>query len=428
MFTSRVLVTIGGVVGLSMATLAQPSDPAPAAPAVNTAPAKDAQPAAPAHVMSKEAADLIAKAQAAAKTVNDVTATVESVNGDKTSKGKVVIVLQDGQIPFGNWRFEPVPAKADGPTKVFAFDGTTIRITNSKKKEMTESAVQGFGIPSGDAGNLIPMWFMDIRQDRLGHLGLQVVEQVIETGADEKIDGEKVVTVRQIREAKLSAEQGGGVERTVTETVRMSLGSDNLARRYEQTFEATGKGGMKQVTKQTYTDVKVNKAPAADTFALKAPAGYTTRTLDPNGPNLAVSEGDAALNFSLKDADGKTYTLADFKGKVVLMDFWATWCGPCKMAMPSVQKIHEAFKDKGVAVIGVDTWEREDGAGPAYIKEKGYTYLNLVKGDDLAKEYEINAIPTMLLLDKEGKIIRILQGFGDEEEAELTKLINEKLK
>src|SRR6266567_2066513 len=67
--------------------------------------------------------------------------------------------------------------------------------------------------------------------------------------------------------------------------------------------------------------------------------------------------GATAPDWELSDADGKLQTLAQYRGKIVVLDFWATWCGPCAEVMPQMQKLHEKYKDKGVAVFGVSSWE-----------------------------------------------------------------------
>src|SRR5947199_8917493 len=73
---------------------------------------------------------------------------------------------------------------------------------------------------------------------------------------------------------------------------------------------------------------------------------------------LAV--GATAPDWELSDADGKLQTLAQYRGKIVVLDFWATWCGPCAEVMPQMQKLHEKYKDRGVTVFGVSSWEKND--------------------------------------------------------------------
>jgi thiol-disulfide isomerase/thioredoxin len=105
-------------------------------------------------------------------------------------------------------------------------------------------------------------------------------------------------------------------------------------------------------------------------------------------------------------------TLASLKGKVVLLDFWATWCGPCKAAMPSIQKIHDDYKDKGVAVLGVNTWEKKEDGAKKYMESKGFNYGCLLKGDDLATAYGVTGIPTLVVIGKDGKVALVEVGMG----------------
>lgn len=139
---------------------------------------------------------------------------------------------------------------------------------------------------------------------------------------------------------------------------------------------------------------------------------------------LAV--GAQAPEWTLKDAAGKEHKLSEFKGKVVVMDFWATWCGPCKKAMPSIQKTHEKFKDKGVVVIGVSTWEK-DGDPVTYMKEKGFNYSLYLKGDEVAKQYGVTGIPAFFVIGGDGKIVFAEQGFDPSDEKKLEKVIEQHL-
>lgn len=188
-----------------------------------------------------------------------------------------------------------------------------------------------------------------------------------------------------------------------------------------------------------YFDFKFNQKPADDTFVLPTPEGFTAEEADAaalgldamgggdEAPELKVAAGDDAPAFTLKDTAGTEVTLASLKGRVVLLDFWATWCGPCKAAMPSIQKIHEHFKDKPVSIIGVNTWEEKPTAAADYMKKKGFTYGCLLKGDDLATAYGISGIPTLVLIDANGKVLDISVGFDPAEEDALIKKIEAQL-
>ncbi|HYE02725.1 MAG TPA: redoxin domain-containing protein [Phycisphaerales bacterium] len=140
------------------------------------------------------------------------------------------------------------------------------------------------------------------------------------------------------------------------------------------------------------------------------------------GPSI----GDPAPAWTLKDSAGKEHKLADYKGKIVVMDFWATWCPPCKKAMPDVQKLHEAYKDKGVAVFGVNTWEKGDAA--KYMSDNKYTYGLLMKGDDVAKDYGVTGIPVFIIVGPDGTVIYKEVGYDPKNYDKMVKVIDEALK
>lgn len=139
--------------------------------------------------------------------------------------------------------------------------------------------------------------------------------------------------------------------------------------------------------------------------------------------------------FTMKSTDGKTHTNASLKGKVVLFDFWATWCGPCKAISPMIEKLHKEFKSKGVMVVGANVWERNgsktqtDGSNAkAYAKEHGYTYPMTYANEDLATKLKIEGIPTLILMDKTGKVREVYLGFDPKDEGKLRASIKNLLK
>jgi thiol-disulfide isomerase/thioredoxin len=138
---------------------------------------------------------------------------------------------------------------------------------------------------------------------------------------------------------------------------------------------------------------------------------------------LAV--GEKAPDWELQDPQGKTHKLSDYAGRVVVMDFWATWCGPCQMAMPGVQAVHEQFKGKPVAVFGLNCWESADPA--ALMKEKGYTYGLLLKADAVAKDYGVSGIPTFYVVGRDGRIAHVSVGFDPGGEKKLGEIIKAEL-
>src|SRR5262249_23485410 len=113
-------------------------------------------------------------------------------------------------------------------------------------------------------------------------------------------------------------------------------------------------------------------------FTFTAPAGAREVTeLSMSGQQSPAFTGKAAASFTLSDLKGKRVSLASLHGKVVLLDFWATWCGPCRMEMPTVAKLHREFKKKGLVVVGVNVGEQADVVS-RFLKQGGYDFTVLL--------------------------------------------------
>lgn len=126
--------------------------------------------------------------------------------------------------------------------------------------------------------------------------------------------------------------------------------------------------------------------------------------------NVELVGRDAiAIPETAKDLDGKPVTLADFKGKVLLIDFWATWCGPCRKEMPNVIKAYTKYHAKGFEVLGVSIDSPEDVAKlKAFVTDKGMPWRQIHDGQKaVASAYEVRSIPHTVLVGRDGKVIRI---------------------
>ena len=126
-----------------------------------------------------------------------------------------------------------------------------------------------------------------------------------------------------------------------------------------------------------------------------------------------------APEFSLKDADGRTVTLADYKGKVVLLNFWATWCGPCKIEIPWFAEFEQKYKDRGFAVLGVAMDEEGWDAVKPYLAEAKVNYRVIMGNDTVAGLYGgVESLPTTFVLDQDGRIASTHVGLVSKSEYE----------
>jgi thiol-disulfide isomerase/thioredoxin len=136
-----------------------------------------------------------------------------------------------------------------------------------------------------------------------------------------------------------------------------------------------------------------------------------------------------APSFVVETLDGKDVAAAEFKGKVVLVDFWATWCKPCEKIMPRVQKLYDKYEDKGftVAGISIDDGEKRTTKVAKFLKKYDVSYPVFLDAKDVPAwfTYRVKAVPAMFLIDREGQIVAQWLGSVDHErvETEVAKLV-----
>ena len=115
-------------------------------------------------------------------------------------------------------------------------------------------------------------------------------------------------------------------------------------------------------------------------------------------------EPKPAPSFSLVDMDGKHATLEDFKGKPLIINFWATWCFPCKKEMPELEKVYRERKGEGLAMVLINAKEKKDVVKD-FIDKNGYTFTVLLdESGDANNKFEVFGLPTTFFIDKEGII------------------------
>ncbi len=130
-------------------------------------------------------------------------------------------------------------------------------------------------------------------------------------------------------------------------------------------------------------------------------------------------ERKPAPDFALKDADGKVVHLSDYRGKVVLLDFWATWCGPCKIEIPWFMDLQRKNKDKGFEVLGVAMDDEGWEAVKPFLADLGVNYRVVIGNDSTAQLYGgVDALPTTFLIDRTGKIAAVHVGLASKKDFE----------
>lgn len=123
----------------------------------------------------------------------------------------------------------------------------------------------------------------------------------------------------------------------------------------------------------------------------------------PTPPNLAFPD------FSGATADGHTFHLSDQKGKVVLVNYWATWCGPCKYEIPDLIALQKKYGARGFVVVGLSE-DNTFAPAVAYAKASGINYTVLKTPDSLHQQIQVEGLPTSYLLNRDGKVVKAISG------------------
>ena len=137
------------------------------------------------------------------------------------------------------------------------------------------------------------------------------------------------------------------------------------------------------------------------------------RSVRAASPVKPDKERKPAPEFALKDADGKTVHLEDYKGKVVLLDFFATWCGPCKIEIPWFMELERKNKDKGFSVLGVSMDDEGWEVVKPFLADLGVNYRVVIGNDATAQVYGgVDALPTTFLIDRNARIAAVHVGLA----------------
>jgi len=150
---------------------------------------------------------------------------------------------------------------------------------------------------------------------------------------------------------------------------------------------------------------------------------------DNSTPEAPVSKGglvgQVAPDFTLKDMQGQTVTLSQFRGKVVILNFWATWCPPCREEMPSMQRLYRNLESKGLVLLAVNVEKNGKGAVSQFLQKTPYTFPILLDGESVVQNtYGVFRFPESFIIDRNGVVVEKIIGGRNWLSGPIFKVIN----
>jgi peroxiredoxin len=210
-----------------------------------------------------------------------------------------------------------------------------------------------------------------------------------------------------------------GIERTIwVDRERGTI--DRVAYDFAGQLAARGAAQVKRASVTLrYMKTEFGGAPPDSAiFAFAPPADATPIVRGGQGGEMLTGEpsaleGKVAADFELKDIDGKTVKLSDAKGSVVVLDFWATWCPPCRAGLPHLAAASEKYKAKGVKVYAVNQQEERETVAK-FLAEQKLSLVALLDADgEVGKKYGVSGIPQTVVIGRDGNILKVFVGFNE---------------
>jgi peroxiredoxin len=368
------------------------------------------------HAQSTDARDILRKADSASRLVRTATYSATAYGGPKgspnwTRRGNVTLQRLDTEDAVGaKVRIEL------GDGIVYVYDGIMLSLLEPEKHRVLDVGpeIPGSGFITGNVvGHVISSAF--VKESVL-------VQRLAEAT---EIDYRGIRQVGDVQ-CHLVAMRLPDQEPVSNMTQQLWIGVDDyLPRRssIEYTFAEKVREDGHEIR-----DLAVNPRIPDGTFTLSLPEGFVREEYHEEKRPELLATNTMAPDWTLVDASGKHVSLADLRGRVVLLDFWYTTCGPCNLAMPAVQKLHGRFKRRGVVVYGIDPWQEDSADAIRLMKRKGFTYGLLLDGKDVSTAYHVTAYPTLYAIGVDGKIVFRQEGYGETTEKELADMLDRYLR
>jgi len=148
----------------------------------------------------------------------------------------------------------------------------------------------------------------------------------------------------------------------------------------------------------------------------------------PLSAHAILGKGESAPPLKVVTMSGQNVTLANYKGYVLVIDFFATWCGPCKKSIPHLIALNGSYNKKGLQILGLSADDEGDNVFvKGFVADKGINYPVAMANEDLLADYGVRSLPTLFVINKKGTVVEKYQGFNDEIAASMEALIKKLL-